>query len=159
MEARIELRPIGRIAVEGNRHEVLVDEAWRPALEGLGDFSHVLVLWWLDRNDSAEARSFLASKKPYTRGPDRLGVFATRSPFRPNPVAVTVARILSLDAASGRILLDYIDAAEGSPLLDLKPYQPCADRVRDAAVPAWCAHWPSSLEGNAGFDWAAEFNF
>jgi tRNA (Thr-GGU) A37 N-methylase len=46
---------------------------------------------------------------------------------------------------------------DGTPILDLKPYQPAADRIRDVTVPAWCAHWPQWYEDSAIFDWEGEF--
>ena len=159
MNTTYELRPIGTVHSGAHRFEIQLDPGYRSALAGLKGFSHVLTLYWLHLNDSDEARSVLVSDKPYRRGPDTLGVFATRSPFRPNPIAVSPSRILDVDMKSGVITVDYVDAEEGTPVLDLKPYHPSSDRVRDAQVPAWCAHWPQCLEESASFDWGAEFNF
>ena len=55
--------------------------------------------------------------------------------------------------------LSYIDAEDGSPLLDLKPYTPSLDRVEDPPLPAWCAHWPRDVESSGDFPWEDEFNF
>ncbi len=86
-----------------------------------------------------------------------MGIFATRSPVRPNSIAASVARVLSVDLDAGAIRLAWMDAEDGSPALDIKPYHPCTDRVRDARMPARCAHWPDSWEAWSSFDWAAEF--
>ncbi len=59
--------------------------------------------------------------------PAPTGVFALRSPARPNPVAVAVCRLLALDAASGEAVVDAIDAFDGTPLLDIKPWLPSVD--------------------------------
>jgi tRNA-Thr(GGU) m(6)t(6)A37 methyltransferase TsaA len=56
------------------------------ALRGLEGYSHVQVVWWFDR---AEDTNSLIERKPYAKGPEELGVFATRSPMRPNPIAVS----------------------------------------------------------------------
>lgn len=101
-------------------------------------------------------RDTLDMAKPYKSAPETMGVFATRSPFRPNPIALTAAQILEIDYAGGKIRLAYIDAEDGSPVLDIKPYSPCLDVVQTAQTPAWCAHWPKSLEESAVYDWSAE---
>ena len=72
-------------------------------------------------------------------------------------IAVSVAPVLGVDAAAGVIRVAYIDADDGTPVLDIKPYLPCTERVRGARVPAWCSHWPQRYEENEGFDWRAEF--
>ena len=88
-----------------------------------------------------------------------LGAFATRTPERPNPIALSCARVTHLDRERGVVGLDYLDAEEGSPVLDLKPYLPSLDRVERPVMPAWCAHWPDSVEKSGDFDWEKEFNF
>ena len=159
MNVTYALKPIGTVRVAKDGFRLLIDREYREALAGLEGFSHVQTVYWFHLNDSDEARSCRVSKRPYKKGPEKLGIFATRSPFRPNPIAVTPSRILEMDEAEGTIRVDYIDAEDGTPILDLKPYHPCSDRVRDAEVPKWCAHWPKCLEDNATFDWGAEFNF
>ena len=109
--------------------------------------------------DDPENRSRRVLKKPYTKGPETIGVLAPRSPARPNPMALTPVRVLSLDPESGTIAIPFIDAEEGSPIIDLKPYSPSLDRVREAQTPSWCGHWPRWLEDSAEFDWEAEFNY
>lgn len=53
----------------------------------------------------------------------------------------------------------YIDANDGTPVLDIKPYTPGLDRVEKPGVPDWCCHWPESLEESGEFNWENEFNF
>ena len=101
----------------------------------------------------------MEEEKPYTKGPDTLGVFATRSPQRPNPLALSCAYVTYMDADKGILGLSYIDADDGSPVLDIKPYTPSLDRVEHVEVPAWCAHWPKCVEESGEFDWESEFNF
>ena len=151
--------PIGRIAKRGEESRVELEGRYAAGLTGLEGYSHVLVLWWADRCDDAAGRGTLVEKKPYRMGPEEVGVFACRSPRRPNPIAVSVARIVWLDARKGAVGLDFIDAADGTPVLDVKPYEPSADRAATARTPAWCAHWPTSREESGAFDWAAEFSF
>ena len=99
---------------------------------------------------------------PALRGLDgygHVGVFATRSPMRLNPIAVSSVDIAYVDEEAATLGLYYIDAYPGSPVLDLKPYTPSVDRIESPSVPEWCDHWPKSYEESGGFDWEAEFNF
>lgn len=148
---------IGSIEIEGDATSVVLDKAYIPALDGLDGFSHVAILWWFDGFDTPEDRRTVVTPVPYPTRPGDAGVFATRSPRRPNPLALTVAEILAIDHGAGTIRVGYVDANPGSPVVDLKPYSPCLDRVADPAVPEWCAHWPRSLEESADFDWEGEF--
>lgn len=97
--------------------------------------------------------------KPYKQGPEELGMFATRSPLRPNPIALSTIQVISLDEQTGVIEVGYIDADNDTPLLDIKPYLPCEDIVCNVETPSWCAHWPSSTEASATYDWEKEINF
>ena len=101
----------------------------------------------------------LKVSSPYRNSPETLGTFATRSPERPNPVALSTAQILRIDSAAGIIGLSHIDARDNTPVIDLKPYTPSLDRVAHPCVPDWCASWPKSLEESADFDWSGVFTF
>lgn len=57
------------------------------------------------------------------------------------------------------VSLTYFDAFTGTPILDIKPYQPSIDKVESPEVPEWCAHWPKNFETSGEFDWGKEFNF
>lgn len=155
----LSITPIGLVQAAGNSFAIQLKAAYAPGLEGLGGFSHLQMLWWSSELDSPEARSVLTVPKPYVKGPESLGIFATRSPLRPNPICLTVARVLGVDAAAGRVELAWTDAHHGTPVLDLKPYTPSSDLAESFTPPAWCAHWPKSLEAGAAFDWEKEFNF
>lgn len=153
---KMEVRPIGKVVEGEEGPKIVLEPAYVPALRGLEGFSHVLVVWWFDR---AEGQGTLAEQKPYTKGPDELGVFATRSPMRPNPIAVSSVEIAYVDTAAAEVGLRYIDAFPGSPVLDLKPYTPSIDRIERPTTPEWCSHWPKSYEESEAFDWGAEFTF
>lgn len=159
MEKEYTVRPIGLIHVDGQGFRLEVSPAYRPALAGLEGFSHLNVLWWFSGCDKPAARNCLTEARPYVKGPAALGVFATRSPQRPNPLALSCAQVTYVDAASGLVGLAYIDADDQSPLLDIKPYTPSLDRVEQPGVPAWCRHWPGNVEMSGDFDWGKEFNF
>ena len=156
---RFTLTPVGRIEIREEGMFVRLEPEYAPALEGLSGFSHINVLWWFHEFDAADCRKVLTAPQPYRNAPEMMGIFATRSPVRPNPIALSTAEILAMDMEKGLIQLAYIDAHDGSPVLDIKPYTPSLDRVLEPQVPGWCAHWPKSLEDSASFDWSGEFNF
>lgn len=155
----MKLNPIGRIETEYGNFRLVLDKKYKEALTGLEEYSHIQVVWWFDGCDNEESRKQLINEKPYKQGPKVLGTFSTRSPARPNPIAITVCEVASIDYDNAIINLYYIDALHGTPLLDIKPYTPSLDRVNNSKVPNWCRHWPNSLEENEGFDWEKEFNF
>lgn len=105
-----------------------IDAPFRPALRGLDRFSHVMVLAWLHEAD----RRALVIHPPHADAP--RGVFALRSPVRPNPIGLTVARLSKVDAEAGIVEIDAIDFLDGTPLIDVKPYRPGIDAVPDAVV-------------------------
>lgn len=154
-EKTFEVRTIGYVRAGEDSFclEVLPD--YRAALNGVADFRHLQVLWWLHLYD--EHRDLLECEQPYRDAPEKVGIFATRSPLRPNPIGLTTVMVLDVDAAQGLIRVAYIDAEDGTPILDIKPYHPSADRIRDIVMPAWCASWPQWVEESATFDWSAVF--
>jgi len=151
------LSPIGYIRAGDSGFVLEVKPEFRKALLGMDGFSHINVLWWSHYLDNPESRAVLTCDKPYKKAPEQLGIFATRSPQRPNPVCLTVSQVLYVDETNGRIGLAYTDAEDGSPVLDIKPYVPCSDRVKTVSTPAWSSHWPAWYEDSATFDWPGEF--
>jgi tRNA-Thr(GGU) m(6)t(6)A37 methyltransferase TsaA len=110
----------------GRQARIEIDPPYRAGLQGLERFSHAFVLYWMH-----EARRDLIVQMPKHRSEPR-GTFALRSPVRPNPIALSVVRILGIDAGAGTIEIDAIDCLDGTPLLDIKPYLPSIDAVPDA---------------------------
>ena len=153
------VHPIGKVRTSEEGTLIELEKEYIPALKSLEGFGHADILWWFDGCDDEENRSVLEAESPYKQGPDTMGIFATRSPQRPNPIALSVAEILYIDHEAGAIYIAYTDARQGSPVLDLKPYTPSLDRVEHPQVPDWCGHWPRSLEESGDFDWENEFNF
>ena len=114
-----EVSPIGWVRKRDGRTMIEVDEQYRPALLGLDELDAIWVLYWFDRNDTANQRAIL---QVHPRGdPDNplRGVFATRAPVRPNLIAMSRCRVLSVD--HNVIVIDDIDAFPDTPVLDIKP--------------------------------------
>jgi tRNA-Thr(GGU) m(6)t(6)A37 methyltransferase TsaA len=103
-----------------------LDPRWAPALKDLETASHVVLLYWMDRS-----RRDLVLQVPRTYG-QQVGTFALRSPARPNPIALSVARLVGIENAKLRVA--GLDCLDGTPLLDIKPYFASTDAVPDAAV-------------------------
>lgn len=158
MEKEFYFQPVGKIIIEKEMFIIELHEEYWSALTNIDGFSHLQIVWWGNLYDSPESRKMLVSDKPYKKGPEKLGIFATRSPVRPNPVLITNIEVAKIDMANGRISTYYIDAEPGTPVLDIKPYH-LSERVKGCTVPGWCKHWPKWDEETADFDWANEFNF
>jgi len=157
MKTEFKLTQIGTVHAGEGGFVLEIFPEYRAALNGLDGFSHINVLWWFHLLDAPQYRAVTECPKPYQYAPETLGIFATRSPVRPNPLALTVSQVLGIDQEKGLIHIAYTDAEDGTPILDIKPYTPCVDRVREVRVPAWSAHWPQWYEDSAEFDWEAEF--
>lgn len=155
----IKVFPIGKIENTKTGVCVRLDKKFAPGLKGLKGFSHIQILWWADCCDNDKDRATLTEKNPYRKGPEEVGVFAMRSPERPNPVAISNAEMAFVDEEGGTVGLFYVDAFDGTQVIDLKPYTPAADRIENPSVPDWCSHWPDSYEKSGSFDWQAEFSF
>lgn len=133
--ATFTVRPIGVVEKIEGRTRIVVDKKYQPGLLGLDGFSHVYVVWWFDRNDTPEARATLQVHPMGNRKNPLTGVFATRSPRRPNLIAFSLCKVVSVKA--NVIEVEAIDAFAGTPVLDLKPFIPGYDSVTDARTPEW----------------------
>ena len=114
---------------KGGGATVEIDPLFRPGLDGIEAFSHVALLTWLDRSP----RDLIVQKPRHAA--QARGVFALRSPARPNPVGLHVVRLLAVDAASGLLRLEAIDVLDGTPVVDVKPYYASTDAIPDATRP------------------------
>lgn len=144
MTRRICFRPIGWVynAVSGARYEdwddvvseIVLDEDLEEALEGIEEYSHITVLFYLAGVTGRERR--IRRLHPRDRQDVPLvGVFATRSQYRPNPIGMTVARLL--ERHGNRLRVSGLDAYNETPVLDIKPYIPDGDLAATARVPDW----------------------
>jgi tRNA-Thr(GGU) m(6)t(6)A37 methyltransferase TsaA len=98
-----------------------IDPDFRPGLRGLAGGQCVILLYW-----TGQARRDMIVVHPAHRA-EPTGVFALRAPSRPNPIAIAVVRLMAIDPAAGVLELDALDAFDGTPLLDVKPWLPSVD--------------------------------
>lgn len=110
--------PIGWVRKTDERTTIVVDKKYQPALLGMDQFTHVWVLYWFDRNDTPEKRSILQVHPQGKKDNPIRGVFATHSPVRPNLIAMTRCKIISVK--ENVIEIESIDAFPDTPVLDLK---------------------------------------
>ena len=123
--ARLDLKKI--------KAEIEIDHSLTEALEGLEGFSHIIVLYWLHR-----AVFDKTNLKTYPMGNQNValqGLFAVRTPKRPNPIGISTVRLLS--RRDNVLYVQGLDAIDGSLVLDIKPYIPGYDSAADATVPDW----------------------
>lgn len=103
--------------------EVLVDPEFEPGLQDLEGFSHIILLYAFHRSSG-----FSLQVKPFLDNQER-GLFATRYPNRPNPIGISIVRLLKCEG--GRLSVEGVDVLDNTPLLDIKPYVPDFDLRTD----------------------------
>lgn len=157
METEFIATTVGRVTTAEEGTYITLEPAFAPALTGLEGFGAIVVTWWAHLVDVPELRDMLTAFSPYKEAPAELGIFATRSPVRPNPICHSVVHVISINHENGRIAIPFIDAEDGTPVLDIKPYHPSTDRLREVTLPDWCRDWPQWQEDAAVFDWSAVF--
>ena len=114
--------------------EILVNAALTEALDRIDEYSHLVVLYWMHKVEPSHR--FI--QKVHPRGRQDLplvGVFASRSPARPNPVGMTTVKLMGRQDNVLRVI--GLDAVDGTPVLDIKPYIPDRDVEKGAQIPDW----------------------
>jgi len=141
-QEEIALKPIGFVRTKaagdevkdkGRISQIVVNSELTEALEGIAEFSHLFVLFWLHEVTSEKRKTL----KVHPRGREDLpllGVFATRTKLRSNPIGLTLVELLKVE---GNVLtVRGLDAFDETPVLDLKPFD-FWDMANDAKVPRW----------------------
>lgn len=119
------------------RLKIRADLQPEESLQGLEGFSHVWLVWVFHQNKIAR---FHAKVKPPRLGGDSMGVFATRSPHRPNPIGLSLVELISVDKDG--ITVAGADLVDGTPILDIKPYLPHIESIPEAKM-GWPAEVPA----------------
>ncbi len=120
--------------VKGIYSQIIFEPEYRSpdAIRGLEDYSHIWLIWEFSLSEESNS---LTVRPPRLGGNKRMGVFATRSPFRPNPIGLSCVKIEKIEATenSGCIIhVSGADLADGTPIYDIKPYLPNTDCIPDA---------------------------
>lgn len=99
--------------------KIKIYDEYKEGLEGLGNYKRILILYWFHKRDDYRNRQTLKVHPKGNAGLPKVGVFATQSPSRPNPIGVTAVELIKIE---GNLLyVTGLDAYPGSPILDIKP--------------------------------------
>lgn len=141
MSKNAELRFIGVVEKAGEDEAVVrIFHEFCAGLKGINDFSHIIILYWAHlRDNEKERQTLLVFPRKHAVNVE-TGVFACRSPSRPNPIGLCVTELLKVEGCN--LTVKGLDAFEGTPIVDIKPYLPRADRISDARIPEWTRHGP-----------------
>jgi tRNA (adenine37-N6)-methyltransferase len=115
---------------------------YRLGLGGLDGFSRVIILFWVSQHKQWK----MPKDNPK---PKCIKIFATRIPVRPNPIGLSVVELLDFSPQEGTIKVKGLDAIDGTPILDIKPYLPHFDSYPEATVPEWIARHLRNEDGHS----------
>jgi tRNA-Thr(GGU) m(6)t(6)A37 methyltransferase TsaA len=123
-----------KVAHDDLKAQIIVDPAYQKALDGIDSFSHIIIVFWLHKIKKGER---LIMQVHSYRNPSLplKGVFATRSPVRPNPIGLTVVKLLK--RKENLLTVAGLDAIDGTPVLDIKPYLPEQFSNVELTIPGW----------------------
>ncbi|MDH5461347.1 MAG: tRNA (N6-threonylcarbamoyladenosine(37)-N6)-methyltransferase TrmO [Candidatus Bathyarchaeota archaeon] len=142
MTERPEVTFIGVVESAGEVSRVRIFPQFCVGLQRLDNFSHIIILYWLHLRDNAKERSTLQVVPRRHRGAPQVGVFASRSPSRPTPIGMCTVELTKMKNCT--LFVKGLDAFEGSPIIDVKPYIPRADSIPEARVPEWTSRGPTT---------------
>jgi len=152
---KIELKPVGFVKTKavgkevrgkGNVSKIVFSEDLAEALDGVEDFSHLFVIFWMHEISEEERRTMKVRPRG-RRDMPLLGAFATRTPHRPNPIGLTVVELLEVE--DNVVTVRGLDAFDGTPILDIKPFD-YWDMTEDARVPEWWMKLEKEKPGKRG---------
>lgn len=116
------------------RSEIIIYEEWEECLDGIEDFSHLMIIYWTHKTPE-DGRTI---KRVHPAGLKEMplkGIFATRSPVRPNPIALIAAKLI--ERKNNILVVEGLDAINNSPVLDIKPHLPSYDSPLDVKIADW----------------------
>ena len=128
--------PIGVVKIEHDSCYIEISEPYTLGLRHVEKFGHIIILWWISMRDTPKDRATRLVTPPRLSTTVETGVFSSRSPSRPNPIGLTKVKLLKVE--NNKLFIDRIDALDGTPVLDIKPYLP-GDSVPlvDIRLPDW----------------------
>lgn len=140
MQRESRIKFIGIVEKAGEEAEIKVFPEFCDGLKGVEEFSHLIVLYWIHLRDNEEDRRTLLVYPRRHKVNILTGVFACRSPSRPNPIGLCVVKLVK--RKNYTLTVNGLDAIEGTPIIDIKPYIPNIDAVPDARAPEWTKSEP-----------------
>ena len=149
----IRLEPIGFVRTEASPEDlknriatskIVIRKEFSKGLDGIGGFSHFFVLFWMHKTSKPDKRIMKVHPRHRLYLP-KQGIFATRTQFRPNSIGLTVVKLVR--RVGDTLIVNGLDAYDGTPVLDLKPYDPW-DRLGEIRVPTWWKKLEKEKERN-----------
>ena len=139
----MEIKPIGYARSEiksqrfggfaGRITDIIIDEKYASALEGLQDYSHIIVIYWMNE---AEGIVKLRHRPQGNPKVPEIGIFATRCQWRPNCIGISTVKLISVEKNMVRV--EGLDVIDKTPILDIKPYLPDYDKAEgEIKIPGW----------------------
>ena len=135
MPESFQVFPVGVVRKKGKAVWIEIFDQFSDALLGLEGFSHIQVLYWFHKNDTAQLRKTLRVHPRKDKKNPLSGVFATHSPLRPNLIGLTLCKIRAIEDLQVRI--EDIDAFDGTPVIDIKCYIPYSVAASSVSLPDW----------------------
>lgn len=117
------LNPLGTIENKDNYQEIILSDNFKDGLIGLENYEEVQMIYTAPWSDDKLLRSTVLFKCQENKESKEVGVFASKSNVRPNPLSIEIAKIVSIDKANGKIIIEQTEAPSGSTLIDIKPYK------------------------------------
>jgi tRNA-Thr(GGU) m(6)t(6)A37 methyltransferase TsaA len=114
--------------------EIHLDERYAPGLQGIDSWSHIMVVYYMHQAPFDLDKDLIRRPRSRQDMPE-IGVFANRSPNRPNGIGITTAEVIKVEA--NVLTVRRLDAIDGTPVLDIKPYAPVYDSVYEPLIPVW----------------------
>ncbi|NBI05259.1 TrmO family methyltransferase domain-containing protein [Senegalia massiliensis] len=138
---------IGEYSMYGNREVIKLEKNILSHIKFSADNTqsikkgdYIRILWYFHRFDKDSFRRNRTCNPPYNNAPN-MGIFATRSPVRPNPIGSTVVRVEQVDYHNDIIYIEGFDGFPGSKIFQIMFYQPSVDKIEGATLPPWVSHW------------------
>ncbi len=111
--------------------EIVIDKKYAKGLDGIEDYSHVIIVYWMDKEKECHLKHHPQGREDVPYG----GIFACRCPQRPNRIAISTVELVK--RLGNIITVKGLDIVNGTPILDIKPYWPQYDQVKKSKVPEW----------------------
>lgn len=113
--------------------EIIIDADYAKGLDGIEEYSHIIVVYWMDKEKECHLRHHPQGRADVPFG----GIFACRCPQRPNPIGVSTVELVGREHAVLKVR--GLDILNNTPILDIKPYWPQYDKVDNGKIPSWVA--------------------
>ena len=111
--------------------EIIIDADYAKGLDGIEDYSHIIVIYWMDKEERCHLRHYPQGRTDVPYG----GIFACRCPQRPNRIAMSTVELIGRE--NNILKVKGLDILNNTPILDIKPYWPQYDHVSNPKVPSW----------------------